>query len=40
MTMQSSNQGHHGLANNIWAQMGILAVVAIVLIVLAAHYVW
>jgi len=38
MTIQS--EGHHGLANNIWAQMGLLAVTAIVLIAIAAHYVW
>jgi hypothetical protein len=39
MTMQSDNKAH-GFADNIWTQMGLLAVVAIVLIALAAHYVW
>ena len=39
MTMQSDNKGH-GLANNLWAQMTILAVVAVIVIVLAAQYLW
>jgi hypothetical protein len=39
MTMQSDNKAH-GYANNIWMQMGLLGVVAIVLIALAAYYVW
>ena len=39
MTMQSDNKAH-GFANNSWMQMGLLAVGAIVLIALAAQYVW
>src|SRR5476649_836276 len=38
MTMQSDNKAH-GFANSSWMQMGLLAVAAIVLIALAAHYV-
>ncbi len=30
----------HGLANNAWAQMGLVALVAIVLVTIAARYVW
>jgi hypothetical protein len=39
MLTQSDNKGH-GIADNMWAQMGLLAVVAVVLIALAAHYLW
>jgi hypothetical protein len=39
MTMQSDHHVH-GLASNSWMQMGLLAVVAIALIALAAHFVW
>jgi hypothetical protein len=39
MTMQSHNKGH-GLANNLWAQLSLLAVAAVIVIVLAARYVW
>ena len=39
MTMLSDNKGH-GLFNNPWAQMALLTAVVIVLIVLAAHYIW
>jgi hypothetical protein len=39
MTMQSDNKAH-GFADNMWMQMGLLGVVAIVLIALTAHYVW
>jgi len=39
MTIQSDNKGH-GLFNNPRAQMGLLTVVVIILIVLAAHYIW
>lgn len=39
MTMQSPNKGR-GLANNFWAQMGLLVVAAVILIALAAHYIW
>ena len=39
MTIQSDSKGH-GLLANPWAQIGVLTAVVIVLIVLAAHYVW
>jgi hypothetical protein len=39
MTMQSDHKAH-GLLNNPWGQMGLLTAVVIVLIVLAAQYVW
>ena len=39
MTTQRDNKSH-GFAVNMWAQMGVLAVVAIILIALAAHYLW
>jgi hypothetical protein len=28
------------IANNVWAQLALLAVVAVILIVLASQYVW
>ena len=37
--MQSDNKGR-GLANNLWAQVGLLAVVAVIVIALAWQYVW
>ena len=39
MTMQSENKGH-GLANNMAAQMALLAVAVAVLIVIAWFYIW
>jgi hypothetical protein len=39
MTMQSDSKGH-GLANNLLLQFGLVAVVAVILIALAAYYVW
>ena len=39
MTMQSDSKGH-AVSNNPWGQMGLLTAVVIVLIVMAAHYVW
>jgi len=39
MTMQSDNEGH-GLAYNLWAQLGLLAVVAVIVFALAWQYVW
>ena len=39
MTMHSDNKGR-GLINNLWVQMAILAIVIIVLIALAAKYLW
>jgi hypothetical protein len=39
MTMQSENKGH-GFANNLPLQLGLVGVAAMILIALAAHYVW
>jgi hypothetical protein len=39
MAMQSDNK-RHSLANNLWAQMTLLAVVVVILIALASRYVW
>jgi hypothetical protein len=39
MTMPSDNKGH-GLASNLWAQVSLLIVVALVVVILAARYVW
>jgi hypothetical protein len=39
MTMQSGGKGNE-IANNVWVQLGILAVVAAILIVIASRYVW
>ena len=39
MTMQSDNNSRSP-ADNLWAQLGLLAVVAVIMIVLASRYVW
>jgi hypothetical protein len=39
MTMHGDNRGH-GLANNFWMQTSLLVVAVVVLIALAAHYIW
>jgi hypothetical protein len=39
MTTQTGIKGH-GLLSNFWAQMGLLTVAVIVLIALAAYYIW
>jgi len=39
MTMQSDNKSR-GPADNLWAQVGVLAVVAVIVIVLASRYLW
>jgi hypothetical protein len=39
MAMQE-NRKPGGLANNFWVQMVILAVVAVVVVALAANYLW
>jgi len=39
MTMQSEHHGH-GLANNMAAQMALLAVAVAVVLVIAWYYVW
>jgi len=38
METQTSNKG--GLVNNIWVQIGALCIAAIILIALAAKYLW
>jgi hypothetical protein len=39
MTMHENKKGR-GLANNFWLQMAILAIVIIIVIALAAKYMW
>jgi hypothetical protein len=39
MSMQSDNKGR-GLSNNLAAQMGLLAVAVVILLLIAAHYIW
>ena len=39
MSMHDSTKPRD-IANNIWAQLGLLAVVAVTLIVMARRYVW
>jgi hypothetical protein len=39
MTMQSHNKDH-SLTDNLWAELGLLAVVTLILIILAWGYVW
>jgi hypothetical protein len=39
MTMQSSGKGSE-ITNNVWVQLGILAAVAAIVIVIASRYVW
>jgi hypothetical protein len=39
MTMQSENKWH-GFANNLPLQLGVMGLVVMILIALAAHYVW
>jgi LPS O-antigen subunit length determinant protein (WzzB/FepE family) len=39
MTMPSDSKGR-GLVNNLWAQMAILTIVAIIAIALAVKYLW
>jgi hypothetical protein len=39
MTMQSDNKSRSP-AENLWAQLGLLAVVAVIVIILASRYVW
>jgi len=40
MNMQNGQAGRGGLLNNLWLQFGLLAIVVIVLIALAAKYIW
>ena len=39
MTLQSDTKSR-GPADNLWAQLGLLTVVAVIVIVLASRYVW
>jgi len=39
MSMQSDNKGR-GLSNNLAAQLGLLAVAVVILLMIAAHYIW
>jgi hypothetical protein len=39
MTMQSDNKSRSP-ADNLWAQLSLLTVVAVIVIVLASRYVW
>jgi hypothetical protein len=39
MTMHSENTGH-GLANNLWAQLGLFTAVAVIVIAFAWQYIW
>jgi hypothetical protein len=38
--MQSGQAGRGGLLNNIWAQMALLAIVGVILVAVAAKYIW
>lgn len=38
--MNAQNENKSGLASNLWVQMAALVIVAIVLIALAAKYIW
>ena len=40
MNMQSSQAGRGGLLNNLWVQLAAVAIVVVILIVLAAKYLW
>lgn len=40
MNTQSGQAGRGGLLSNFWAQMAVLAIIMIVLIALAAKYIW
>jgi hypothetical protein len=40
MTMQSDHNGRGGLANNLTLQLGLLAAAVIVVLYVAAHYIW
>jgi hypothetical protein len=39
MTMQE-NRTPGGLANNFWVQMAVLAIVTVIVVALAAKYLW
>jgi hypothetical protein len=39
MTMQNDNKSH-SLTSDLWAQLSLFAVVAVILIAIASRYVW
>jgi hypothetical protein len=39
MTIESHSKGH-SLAENVWAQLGLFAAVAVIVIALASRYAW
>jgi hypothetical protein len=40
MTMQSDHNGRGGLANNLTLQLSLLAAAVVLVLFLAAHYIW
>jgi hypothetical protein len=40
MTIQSDNTEDRSLANNVWAQLGLLTAVVVIVIAFAWQYVW
>jgi hypothetical protein len=40
MTMQSDRNGRDGLANNLTLQLTLLAAAVVLVLFLAAHYIW
>jgi hypothetical protein len=40
MTMQSDHNGRGGLANNLTLQLTLLAAAVVLVLYLAAHYIW
>ena len=40
MTMQSDRNGRVGLANNLTLQLTLLAAAVVLVLFLAAHYIW
>jgi hypothetical protein len=40
MNMQSGQSGPGGLFNNLWLQLALLVIGAVVLLVVAAKYLW
>jgi len=40
MTMQSDRNGRGGLANNLTLQLTLLAAAVIIVLYVAAHYIW
>lgn len=40
MNMQSGQTGGGGLFNNLWVQLALLVIAAIIMVALAAKFVW